>query len=399
MQVSTVRRKVLSSPIQRLDALPLLKGRVTKAYADIVARCLERDPAKRVQTVREVIDQFTDLGPKAVAGYDAVSRLLSSVGAVPPSDETPVEPRSGRSTSNRPTLPPDKSNKDSVPPDTRRKAVDSEATTGRHPAVAALRAKVETPQESQSATPVEDLDLALTAADIQSIPPAAPTESILPLSTDIESLPPSGEPRARASLGTASVDMSSSDVESLPPSDSARTDGSADRILMPFASALAPPLGAPSLPVEETTSAPVVRAVESDEGPGLASTMSSRSGSAKNRKIVLGVVAAAAVLALVGLLRVAMSGRASNEPPSASAASSAAPSPPVETALPEVVAVEASAEPVEQTVPAATAAPSRARAPTSAPPPPAPAGTQEGPAAKRQQPPAPKKKPFRPSGI
>src|ERR1041385_7872416 len=81
MQVATVRRKVLTASIQRLDSLPLLRGRVTKEFADIVARCLERDPERRFQSLAEVVARIDALGPRAVAPYDAVSRFLAAPGA------------------------------------------------------------------------------------------------------------------------------------------------------------------------------------------------------------------------------------------------------------------------------------------------------------------------------
>jgi serine/threonine-protein kinase len=402
MQVSTVRRKVLTSPIQRLDALPLLRGRVTKAYADVVAKCLEREPAKRFQTVRELIGAFAELGPRAVAGYDAVSRLLASVGAAP-IDETPVDVTSGRSTSNRPTVPPEKADAaDSSPPDTKRATPASSAAATAPVAVDPTSAQTTSgtaPEEEKPAGPVEEAEMSLSVDDLQSIPPAANADSI-PAATDVESLPPSADERltapAVAPLSSAvSVEVDSvKSAEAPGPIVAPTTDPS------PFVSALELPRLAPPAAAEETTSAPVVRPVEREGGLDLASTMmSSQSAGAKNRKIVVGVVAAAGVLALVGIVRVLTSGHGNEpDPPSASAATSAAPAPVTEPSLsavpPEVPESPTAGEPPLEAPRGESAPPTKAAPPTLAP---SPAGNPQSIPQKRPLP--PKKKPFRPSGI
>lgn len=379
MQISTVRRKVLTASIQRLDSLPLLKGRVSRELADVVARCLERDPGHRFQSVREVIERMSDLGPKAVAGYDAVSRLLHSIGAAPANEDAPAEFSSSRTTSNRPTVPPEKAGQlDSSPPNTRRNPNAGAAAAG---------TDVTPPNRSKIQTvPGEDADVSLSAADIQSIPPSSDAESSPP-SMDVESLPAPSDGSGLAPTPLASEPATAGDGTSVPaPLVALPTLG----IGAPVAAELA---SATELlaRVDETSSAPVVRAVGDDGGLDLSSTIATPHGNERNRKLVVGVVAGAGLLALVGLIRVVTSGHSSDaEPPSASAASSVAP-PAVMSAPAEVPGpIESAAEP-EGT--AATAPP---EAPTSSPsPPPAPA-TPASPL--KRQPPA-KKKPFRPSAI
>lgn len=394
MQVSTVKRKVLSSTIQRLDSLPLLRGKVNKAFADLVARCLEREPSKRYQSLGELADAIADFGPRAVSGYDAVSRLLASVGATAPSDESAVEPGSGRSTSNRPTVPPEqRRDKDSVPPDTKPTEPRGRAVATSLQATPA-RTKVETvPEEERRTRPGEDVDDSLSIADLKSIPPSANTESLVPTS-DIESLPPSGDSRAAEPQPPAS-DLAGLDIESLPPSGPAI--GSSNVGSTPFTLALGTPQGSESRP-EETTSAPVVRPVDGDGGAELASTLSSSpSARGANKKVVIGVLAAAGVLAIVGLIRIATSsGEKEPAPLSASAAPSSAPSPPtVDTTPPAETTTPAVS--AEAPVPEAPAEAKVAPAPTSAPVP-SPAGIPQQAQTKRPLQPT-KKKPFRPNAI
>jgi serine/threonine-protein kinase len=395
MQVSTVKRKVLTAPIQRLDSLPLLRGKVSKAFSDVVAKCLERDPAKRFQSVREFIAAVSKLGPKTVASYDAVSKLLASVGAAAPAEENPIEPSSGRSTSNRPTVPPEKgADRESVPPDTKRAQVPG-AAAGSFDVTPEQRAKVEPLEEDRRTAPVDSVEEALSAADFQSIPPTSDVESI-PSATDVESLPPSADSRV-TSPNAPSSDGISVDVASSSP---ATGPNKAVAALAPFTPALAPPYDPAAARAEETTSAPVVRPLSSEGGADLTSTlMSSRSGRGANKKIIIGAVAAVGLIALIALIRAATSSApaesvrlsasagASVTPPIPSAAESPSPSAAAEAPTPPPTS-----EPTQAVEPAAGESPP----PTSAPEP-APAGAGVQPV-KRQQLPA-KKKPFRPSGI
>lgn len=398
MQVSTVKRKVLTATIQRLDSLPLLRGKVSKPFSDLVAKCLERDPAKRYQSVSELIEAIHALGPRTVAGYDGVSKLLASVGATAPVEETPIEPGSGR-TSNRPTVPPEKgANKDSSPPDTKRTPAAMAETARSLDVTPEQRAKVETlSEEDRRTAPVDSVDEALSAADIQSIPPAGDVESI-PSAADVESmppsvesLPPSGDSRA-TSPGPSSAGMSV-DTSSFVSSTPATGRSPIERGPAPFAPALELPEIASGARGEETTSAPVVRPLSgADLSSTLISTGSNRAGS---KKVVIGAAAAAGLIVIIVLIRAATSGGSTEAAKlSASATTTAAP-PALEAPAPSA-AVEpvASAETPEQ-APGEVSPP-----PTSAPGTAQPAALQS--AQKRAQPlpllPA-KKKPYRPSGI
>jgi hypothetical protein len=131
--------------------------------------------------------------------------------------------------------------------------------------------------------------------------------------------------------------------------------------------------------------------------------MSTTSGRAGNKKVVIGVAAAAGVLALLGLIRAATSsGSAEPAQLSASAGASVAPpSPPAEAPQPAGTAPP-SAAPESPELP--EPAPAKAPEPPTSAPALSPAGVRQV-APNRQQPqqpqqPAPlKKKPYRPSGI
>jgi hypothetical protein len=268
------------------------------------------------------------------------------------------------------------------------------------------RAKVEPlSEEDRRAAPVDSVDEALSAADFQSIPPTGDVEPMFP-PPDVESMPPSVEsvpPSANSRLtapgpSSAGVSVDVSSVVSATPA-TARSAIEPDPV--PFTPALAPPLVSDPR-AEEPTSAPVVRPLAGEGGVDLASTlMSSGSGRAANKKIVIGAVAAAGVLAIIGLIRAATSGSSAGPAPlSASAATTVAqPAPPaVEQPAPSgAVEPAASAETAEQ-------APSEVSPPPTSAPALSPVDVPQQPGQKRQAPPTlqqqpMKKKPYRPSGI
>ncbi|MBM4363199.1 MAG: hypothetical protein FJ104_11000, partial [Deltaproteobacteria bacterium] len=90
-QVAGAKRRVLTAPILRLDGLPGMKGKVGKPFADWVARCLERDPAKRFPTIVGAVDALRALGASAIATHDAVAAFVAArSGAVAADDAAPV---------------------------------------------------------------------------------------------------------------------------------------------------------------------------------------------------------------------------------------------------------------------------------------------------------------------
>jgi hypothetical protein len=290
-----------------------------------------------------------------------------------PPEDSPVSPSSSRTTSNRPTVPPEKGAKDSVPPDTKRRDVVADVATPPAPPNAATeRNEIQTAPEERAAVGSEDIEAPLSAGDFQSIPPTVDEESLAP-STDVESLPPSTDARLTPPVFTPDV--------------------------VPFSSALVPPQIGGGSRTEETTSAPVVKPVGSEAGLDLSSTlMSSQAGNAARRKIVIFVAAGAGVLVLAGLVRVATSG-GSNEQNrlSASAAVSASPQSPPSAETPAPAESEQPEPPTPSAVAPEPAEADAPGSPTSAPAG-SPAAATTNAAQKHPLPPV-KKKPYRPSGI
>jgi hypothetical protein len=239
----------------------------------------------------------------------------------------------------------------------------------------------------------------LSEADFQSIPPTSDSQSLAP-ATDVESppsvesVPPSDNSRLTApGPSSAGIGVNVSSVSSTPATGRSATDPDP----IPFSAALAPPAtGDPH--AEEPTSAPVVWPLGGEGGLDLSSTlMSSGSGRASNKKIVIGAVAVAAVLAIIGLIRAAISGStAETAPLSASAATTTPPAPSAVEAPPPSSAVEPASAETPEPGPAEGTPP-----PTSVPGLSAVATPQQA-AQKRLQPLQPqpaKKRPYRPSGI
>ena len=411
IQVSAARRKVLSQPIARLDALPLLKGKVPKELADCVARCLERDPSLRFQTVREAIRALSTLDAAGLSRHDAVVALITSLG-ITQSREPTAEPSEGPS-SNRPTAPPVEG-VSSVP-----SAGINEGVT--RPGFAPRRVVAREPDTRNSPDATRDLGegaathAAAMLAEVESIPP----------STDVESLPPSeSSPPLGGIVDT--VPPSSADLDTLPPlaavaaarSAIVSSEGSITLLsgvappeletppaprefapAFPEVTAVDPRVGSPTVEreplVEEHTSAPVVRPLggasddvrSGSDAPVEDPVFSERRD--RSRKVVVGVMAGAAVLVLIAILRIAFSQGAA---PAASAPIVTTPA--VASGAPESPPAEAPATaPAEST----TEEPSGA-VPTSAP------GAATGEAADNAHRPAnvnasSRKRPYRPSGI
>ncbi|HEX7672094.1 MAG TPA: hypothetical protein VF395_21010, partial [Polyangiaceae bacterium] len=184
-QTSSVKRKVLQGPIQRLDAMPLLKGKVEKELASFVARCLERDRAARYQTLREALTELYALGPAALAGSTDVSKWLTASGVALDLPESLVEPAPA---SNRPTLPP----------------VEEAAARANKGSSAALS------DDSPTAPATAPRGGAPTAAHLKSRVPASATGVATPMGGKSPFVPPRAQPSDVANLT----------VESLMPSDS-----------------------------------------------------------------------------------------------------------------------------------------------------------------------------------
>jgi serine/threonine protein kinase len=358
IQVSAARRKVLSHPVPRLDSLPLLKGRVKKDLADFVARCLERDPALRFQTARDAIGAFTALDASSLSPHDAVVKLVSSLG-LSESHGVPPEESSGPS-SNRPTTPPvEAPGAVSAPADTEPNLTESEFPP---------------------------------STDVESLPPSMPpTDSVPVMGSDVESIPP--EPDTRES-----VPVLGDDVESLPPS-----SRELDTLPPPAAAMLAKTDFAGvegSITLMSGTAAPAERAEpvvatepregEEDEKTEVSGTqdpvVSERRD--RSRKIVVGIMAAAALLVLIGALRAALSQGGSAAGPSTSSSAVATQAVASVVPPPSPATSELPPKPIRS-----GAADHRAGIPTSVP------GSAAAESAESSSHKQAKKRPFRPSGI
>jgi serine/threonine protein kinase len=371
IQVSAARRKVLSLPVPRLDSLPLLKGNVKKPLADFVARCLERDPGLRFQTAREAIGAFTALDAASLSQHDAVVKLVSSLG-ISESHGVPPEDGAGPA-SNRPTTPP-----------------------------------VEEPADTEPNHVESDFP---PSTDIESLPPSMPpTDSVPVMGSDVESIPP--EPTNRESVPVLGSDVesippSSRDLDTLPPpslatiakADFVGAEGSitlmsgtgpsaAKGALAGAAPENAPPVGT------VTAAAPVVRVLDTARLEGEKAEVQSAEKDAqlserrgRSKKIVLGIMAAAALLVLIAALRAVLSGGAAEAP-----ASPAIPASTQAVGSAVVPSAPATIETPPEPVPS-VAADHRAAIPTSTPKS-AIAEPAEGSGHKQA-----KKRPYRPSGI
>jgi serine/threonine protein kinase len=428
-QTSSVKRKVLSAPIQRLDTLPLLKGKVTKALSSWVARCLERDRDARYQTIREALTELYAQGPEAIAPVEDVAKWIVASGV--PLDLIPdaVDSESGPA-SNRPTTPPLE--------DTRRGVANAEAPR-KAKALDISKLTVESLMPSDSVPPPrgEAESVPPSSVDVESMPPSsADVESLPPTSVDAPTLPPLAPPSAAVSApGSVPVPSEVTLVESVPPT-------SVDAPTLP---PLAPPSAAVSalgsLPVpsevtlaesvppfsteatmlsrvtaaeggamgvaesrgpviaEEPTSAPVVRGVAVIAEPTREDEPAARGAArrASGRKVVTYVVGGAALLVVVGGLRAIFSGPETSAPDTpASAAATASAAPPSGVSQDEPRAEPTTPPPS----PIATALPTSAPLPSGAAPGPGPAidsAAKANPSAKKVV--GPKKKPYRPTGI
>jgi serine/threonine protein kinase len=415
LQISGTRRKVQTAPIQRLDAMPLLKGKVSAELAALVARCLERDPAARFQTAREAKEAFVALGPAAVGPHDAVVKFLATVGASEPEVEEHA-PAPPSLSSNRPTVPPaeDPQRQASKAP------VASALATAGVPAMAGAAGSAgEGPPGFESVPPTQvDTKAPVTDVDLESIPPSSlDAESLPPSGVDAATLPPSSADAAtlppasreatpvagfpavhsRTPVSEASITMMSGmpkgfDADSLPPLDA--------ETLPPASIELESESSRPPPRTHETRSEPPRAVAEAARGPG-----SGDERRAATRKVVIGVMAVAGVLALLGVMRVLFSGHtdavvpapqptAAPAVPKALSTASASPPP----AAPEPVAAPqgsapAREAPVASPEPAPAAPEPAADTPTLAP---AAAGaTSAAEAAKK----AAKKRHYRPTGI
>jgi hypothetical protein len=321
VQVSAARRKVLSQPVARLDALPLLKGKVPKELADCVARCLERDPGLRFQTVRDAIRALSVLDGESLSRHDAVVALVTSLGIAEKPEQTPDQGEGP--SSNRPTSPPAES---TVPP-------PNGLNDGLTPSgVSARRVSVREPDTEKSPEgATRDLGAAGASHAARLL---AETDSVPP-TTDLDSLPPDADsPLPGAAVET--LPPSSADLDTLPPLEAVElakaqllvgVEGSVTlmsgvvppdaplprNVVTPFATPDTQKRdAAPSLD-EEQTSAPVVRRLDFDtkEGPDAGATSSEDpvfSGRRdRSKKLVVGVMAGAALLVVIAVLHAALS--------------------------------------------------------------------------------------------
>jgi eukaryotic-like serine/threonine-protein kinase len=438
LQVSAAKRKVVSAPAQRLDTMPLLKGKVTKALADVVARCLEKAPGARFQSVREAIDAIVALGPGNVGNADAVAKIVAAIVVEAPRDD---EARPELS-SNRPTVPPEDAMHHTAPPETRKVGA---AAAGAQP----LPDDVTRPRMRVDAEPVAPEPVAVTPAptpvEAVAVGATAPTSSVafaesVPPSTDVESLPPSHpmtesvpatriDSEAPSSRSVASEvttippDSSelltippSADIESLPPSSAAPvapdvvesaappSDGStmASAVSMGIDEASLPPLvqesarpesveivssfGVHAEPYRGSLAVTDEPSVPVDAADDVQAAAEERR--AKSKKIVVIVMAVAGLLALLGVLRALLTSHEGPTTASSAAASAAAePAPAVPGQAPSPAAEDVAPEPVGQGATSPTPAPASAASAGAS-------GAAEGSTKKTA-----KKKPFRPTGI
>ncbi|HVU04251.1 MAG TPA: protein kinase [Polyangiaceae bacterium] len=474
MQAAATKRKVLSAPIQRLDTLPLLKGKVTAEVAGWVEKCLARDPAARFASARGALEALRALPGAAVATTDAVAKWLAQTGV---ELDLPAlsEARDEKQPANRSEALQDASLPVPVPvaPDLDASTLPIGTAKIRVPTpadfdastlpVGAKAVTVPLPAETTPKAPVArpPTDFAKTApavtavaaeesvppaslgigADVESIPPSsagigADVESIPPSSegigADVESIPPSMDGEKTVARGDIadiaaairaavadSVPPESADAPTIPPAPNASRAASVESVppSSEDATTLPPPrapaepapvttLPAPALAVttalstlgtvEEATSAPVVRPLDAVSPGTDDGAVSPRVPRRDSRRVVLGVLAAALLLVVIGGIRALLSkpDGAADAPPSASAASRAERS----------GAEPSSAVPLEA-VPAPTARPAPppdgARIMPSPTPSPAAPGSVN--ASTGSTPPAPvraaPKKRFRPTGI
>lgn len=121
-RLAAVRKKVLEGPVQRVDALPHLAGKISKECADFVARCLERDRARRYQTLQEAKQALQRI--TGIAEHSEVAQMTKAARA------QAGEPENS-SNSAPATTPPD--DRVTLPPETRPGAAAQPHVDGRQP--------------------------------------------------------------------------------------------------------------------------------------------------------------------------------------------------------------------------------------------------------------------------
>lgn len=172
-RVAAVRKKVLDGPIQRLDTVPQVSGKISKECADFVARCLERDRAKRFQTIQEAKETLQRIA--GIAEHSDVAQITKAARS------QTNEPESLPS-STRATTPPE--DRVTLPPDTRPRAAAQPSLEGR---------------QSVSTTPGDTISR--IEVDAGSVPPPGGrvfVESVEPISVE----PVSSEPKGSEPKGT-----------------------------------------------------------------------------------------------------------------------------------------------------------------------------------------------------
>ena len=428
--VSAARRRVLSHPVTRLDALPALKGKVAKDVANAVARCLERDVSKRFQTLREVVSALS-ANADNVATHDAVAAFVTSLGI--PQHQPVAEGHATAPVSSRPTAPPVD---DSVAPKdglhdgatrpgvvarpeggartSTAKSLDGETRDFGETATKHAARMLEVPDSIPPDTDIESLPPSMPPdADIESLPPSMPPDA------DIESLPPSVHPPAAASAPSTEVVPAPPFAPAglaVPSRVDVATSSMGEAVTVPPLAALeasrlelagaegsitlmsgvepaaakerearasaeeraAPPVG------EEPTSAPVARPVDHSSAlPGSAldaddAVFSQRRD--RTRRVVVVVMIAAALLVVAAVLRAVLS-RSADE-------AGVSPAPATSRAVATAAVPSFTASPESSTTAATSAA-----APTSVP-----AAAPAAPPVNGVQRPG-KKRPYRPSGI
>jgi serine/threonine protein kinase len=401
VQVSAARRRVLTQPIPRLDALPLLK-KVSKGLADAVARCLDRDLSRRFQSARDAITALSALDAEVLSRHDAVATFVSSVGltAVAP---TPVsEPAPS---SNRPTSPPVEDLSGRTPVDSFAEATrpgtvmrpvpsaradlfdDEETRVYVAPELDPSAGAPNEPNGGGSEPPTTDVDAHSSSApstDVDAHSPSAP-------STDVDARAPSDAPAPVAERAPPSR----SELDAHPPLAALRAAADAPNVegsvtLMSGVAASAPGVAGDAMQAPSTVTPAL------DDAPLLGDTVLDRpipsARRERSKKVVIAVMAGTGLLGLAGLLRATFSGGGEG----ASTVVAPQPAPPAATSAVASAALEevASAPVPSAAAPSPSAKPKPSHAaPTSAPP------GATAPPAETSAPKQWKHRPFKPTGI
>ena len=424
-QLSTIRRKVQTAPIPRLDSLPKWQDTVPQGIADIVARALERERGRRFQSLGEFIGACRALAPGLIASPDDVGAFVRRAGG---ELERAVHLRQSDPpvSDNRPTRPPT-SRKITHPPGDDALIVDERST--KVPALPGKPAQVELTAAPHKREPADTLrEDALMGAlperitvDTVPEPVGQPARSAAPANEPVvvrpppfPKRPPVPPPRAAPVAREPESEAPVSFEPDSGPSTLPRPKNEAPPVAAPAASYPLDPITLPLMPVAKPSSVRPPPPAPGSLGEVPVSALEPEAPSDGRRKfLVIGSVAA--VAALVGFA-VAFGGPSEEssetpppanqppkppepvrtaEPPKPVAAPTATPTPAAETAEAAEVAADAGAPQARAAdAAAASAEPEAVAAPRGPWRRPAAAAPRSAPTATTQQ-----RTRFRPEGI